>query len=172
MKIAASFLNTFGIMDAEEFLKKFSTYLLGKVFIPFVLGAGNFLLDQIVTICHEFTHADQDRKAGGLRFEWDYATSEERRAFLEADGYAAGLFIKQRYTRLPWNWPTQKQYFSSMFKKGYDIKSEKAMKNFNAQIEHSYQNLIAQDGQTTEVMKISVRYLDARVIQNRERRTV
>jgi hypothetical protein len=97
MKIIGAALEAFGVLDADDFLSRFSTYLFGRVYLPFIPGTTGVYGSELVSIVHEYGHAFQDARAGaGLEFELDYCNTAKR-AVLEAECYALGACLAIRY---------------------------------------------------------------------------
>jgi len=97
MRLVASVLHTFGILEPDEFMERFSTYLFGRVYLPFRPGTTTDPASEIITIVHEYGHAFQDKRAGkGLEFEIDYLDTKKR-AVIEAECYALGPCLSIRY---------------------------------------------------------------------------
>ncbi len=97
MKLVASILHTFGILEPDEFMERYSSYVFGRVYLPFKPTTTGQPGSEILTIVHEYGHAFQDRRAGkGLEFEIDYLDTKKR-ATIEAECYALGPCLSIRY---------------------------------------------------------------------------
>ena len=97
MRFAAWALETFGVIDGDTFLKLYSTYLFGTVYLPFKPGTRASPASELLIIAHEYGHAYQDRKAGpALEWEIDYLDTTKR-AVIEAECYAIGACMAIRY---------------------------------------------------------------------------
>lgn len=97
MRFVASALEALGVLDSYAFLQSYSTYLFGRVYLPWKPGTTGDPSREIITIAHEYGHAYQDRRAGPmLEFEIDYLDTGKR-AVLEAECYALGPCLSIRY---------------------------------------------------------------------------
>ncbi len=92
MQLVASALEEMGILDAEYFLKNFTTTLGRTIYTPYEIGVGNegALAAQLRTCVHEHQHVVQYLK-GGIRFAFEYGTDSARRAHYEADAFRCSL---------------------------------------------------------------------------------
>lgn len=100
MQFVAEALGLMKILDKDAFLKRYTTTIGDKIYIPFEIGKPNdswSLWSQITVCVHEHQHVFQDRAAGGLTFEWDYLTSTAKRAHYEAEAYRTNMVMEWRY---------------------------------------------------------------------------
>jgi len=91
MRFVADFLDTMGIMDKEDFLNGYATTFFSTIYVPFVVGEGANLWDQMSLCAHECQHVFQSRNDGPLTFATRYLTSATSRAHYEADAYRVGM---------------------------------------------------------------------------------
>lgn len=100
MRIVAEFLDLLGILDKDVFMRNCTTTIGNVIHVPFGPGfvaPGWDLFGQIRICAHEHQHIVQDRKAGGLGFEWDYITSTAKRTVYEVEAYRTGMELTWRY---------------------------------------------------------------------------
>jgi hypothetical protein len=100
MKFVADALGLMKILDKDAFLKRYTTTIGDKIYIPFTIGEPHeswSLWSQITVCVHEHQHVFQDRAAGGLSFEWNYLTSSAKRAHYEAEAYRTNMVLEWRY---------------------------------------------------------------------------
>jgi hypothetical protein len=92
MQLAATALEEMGILDAEDFLRRFTTTLGRTIYTPYEIGVGDErkLASQLRTCVHEHQHVVQYYR-GGVRFAFEYATDTARRAHYEADAHRCSL---------------------------------------------------------------------------------
>lgn len=134
MKIVAGALEAFGVLKANDFLTRFSTYIFGRVYLPFkVTDAPGAVA--IMSLAHEYGHAYQDNRAGpGLEWELDYC-DPMRRAVLEAECYAIGACLAVRY---PYSFTPAGQQVSAAdasFRSSYGSMPEQAKRRFLSELE-------------------------------------
>jgi hypothetical protein len=100
MQIVGESLDLMGIQDKDDFMKKYTTSVLGRVFTPFELGVpmeGWSLWNQIRVCPHEIRHDVQRKNNGCLGFEWDYTTNSASRASHECDALSVDMLLEWRY---------------------------------------------------------------------------
>jgi hypothetical protein len=99
MKLVAGFLDVVDIQDDEVFLKRFTTTLINRIYIPFELGVpGTYSLWGQIRLCvHEHQHIEQGQREGWIKFGGEYLTSPSRRANYEAEAF--GCDMEMQYWR-------------------------------------------------------------------------
>lgn len=105
MKAVAEVLDLLGVINQQDFMRRFTTTIGNRIYTPFEPGTPTSawsLWEQIKVGVHEHEHIRQDRAAGGLEFEWDYLTSSAKRAHYEAEAYRTAMVLDWRYQgRMP-----------------------------------------------------------------------
>lgn len=105
MKLVSEVLNLLGIVNRQDFMRRFTTTVGNRIYTPFKPGEPSpnwSLWSQIVVCVHEHHHVFQDRAAGGLGFEWSYLTNPAQRAQYEAEAYRTNMVLEWRYQgRMP-----------------------------------------------------------------------
>jgi hypothetical protein len=94
MKIAAFALGQMGIVDADTFLRSFSTTIGRRVYVPFAPGqaTAEWSLWHQVTVCvHEHQHVEQLGRDGWLKFGAKYLLSTAGRAAYETEAYLCNM---------------------------------------------------------------------------------
>lgn len=102
MKIVAEFLDIIGILNKDDFLKKYTTTIGKTIYTPFSIGfdaPGWDLFGQIRICAHEHQHVVQYTERGGIAFQWDYAVSSAKRTMYEVEAYRTGMELTWRYLR-------------------------------------------------------------------------
>lgn len=92
MQIIGWALDAMGIQDKDVFLKKFTTTLGNRIYIPFEIGVGTQkqLISQIATCVHECQHVVQYRR-NEAQFVSNYIFSDASRAHYEADALRTNM---------------------------------------------------------------------------------
>ena len=93
MRLVAWFLERIDVLDAEDFLARFTTTIGRRIYVPFTPGTpspGHSLWSQLATCVHEHQHVEQLEREG-LRFMVRYLASRSARAAYEADAYRTSL---------------------------------------------------------------------------------
>ena len=101
-QVVAELLDLLGILDKQAFLNHYTTTLGTKIYVPHSIGSnlpGWDLWGQIIICVHEHVHVVQDRKAGGLAYEWAYVTNTAARTQYEVEAYRTRMEIDWRYRR-------------------------------------------------------------------------
>ena len=102
MQLIAGALDAMGIIDTRTFLERYATTIGSQIYLPFTPGVvvgGWSLWNQVLVGVHEHQHVLQDRKAGGLEYEWDYVTSRAARTQYEVEAMRSAMEIDWRYHR-------------------------------------------------------------------------
>jgi hypothetical protein len=102
MKIIAEALGLMGILNKDAFLKSYTTTIGNMIYVPNPIGfeTTNWSLWGQILICvHEHQHIVQDKKAGGLVYEWDYLANSASRTQYEVEAYRTSMEINWRYMR-------------------------------------------------------------------------
>jgi len=93
MRLVARALEALGIQQRDEFLRRYTTTIGRRIYVPFEVGVAaseDELWNQLVVCVHEHQHVVQhDRE--GLRFELSYLGSRAARARWEAQAYRSNL---------------------------------------------------------------------------------
>ena len=100
MKAVGEVLHMLGILNKQDFLKRFTTTIGNRIYTPFEPGVPTpewQLWSQITVAVHEHHHVQQDRLAGGLAYEWNYLTNSAQRAHYEAEAYRTNMVMDWRY---------------------------------------------------------------------------
>lgn len=100
MQLVAEVLGLLGIVNKQDFLRRFTTTVGTRIYTPFDPGIPTpewSLWNQITVCVHEHHHVFQDRAAGGLGFEWAYLTNPAQRAQYEAEAYRTNMVMDWRY---------------------------------------------------------------------------
>lgn len=93
MRIIATALATMGIVDEQAFLKKYTTTLMRRIYLPFALGTSDVsYLSQVRLCAHEFQHIVQFQR-WGLDFMAKYLRSSAKRAAYECEALRAGMEV-------------------------------------------------------------------------------
>lgn len=91
MEFIGHMLAEFGVLDAEAFMRRYSTTIGTRVYLSFEPGAPTpSLLSQVCTLTHEHQHVVQFTR-GGTSFIGDYLADPNRRAALEAEALRCNL---------------------------------------------------------------------------------
>jgi hypothetical protein len=92
MQLVAHALEEMGILDAEDFLRRYATTLGRTIYLPFEIGVGGELeLGRQIRLCaHEHQHVIQYLE-GGPKFAWEYLSDSARRGYYEADALRATM---------------------------------------------------------------------------------
>ena len=94
MRLVARALALMGVMDAESFMRRFTTTIGKRIYVPFEIGVEKKswdLFDQMVICVHEHQHVEQANKEGFLRFARRYLFSKAARAGYEAEAYRCNM---------------------------------------------------------------------------------
>jgi hypothetical protein len=94
MLVAAQALRIMGILDAETFLRNYTTTIGRRIYVPFEPGRaanGWSLWDQIEVCVHEHQHVVQLDRDGWAKFCAKYLLSSASRAAYEAEAYACDM---------------------------------------------------------------------------------
>lgn len=105
MQIAARFVSQFTSIGYEDFLKKYSTTVGNRVYIPYTIGKGNHyqLFNQICTITHEARHVKDFRRNPADMGH--YLICQRKRTEIEYRAYSTYLYLYWwRYGKLPNIW--------------------------------------------------------------------
>lgn len=95
MKLVAGFLDVVDIQDDEVFMKRFTTTLGKRIYIPFELGdPSRDLWGQIRLCVHEHQHIEQGQREGWITFGGRYLTSPSFRANYEAEAYGCDMELE------------------------------------------------------------------------------
>ena len=100
-KVAATFLDTIGIINKKTFMERFSFILGSTIYLPFKPGelTENFpAQNQISAAIHEHQHLIDGNKMGKFTFNWQYVFSKSKRAILEANAYQTNIEVYHWYT--------------------------------------------------------------------------
>jgi len=92
MAAIATVLNQLNITDRDDFMKRFTTTIGTKIYVPFDVGiAGDYTLeDQVDVLVHELVHVQQ-YDANEPKFVLCYLLNEAARAEYEAQAYSADM---------------------------------------------------------------------------------
>ena len=96
MQVVAQVLGFAGIMDADDFLSKYTTTIGKRIYVPFEIGTESedwSLWDQILVCVHEHEHVEQFNREGALWFASKYLFSTAGRAAYEAESYRCDMEI-------------------------------------------------------------------------------
>ncbi len=105
MKVIAIFLSYLVSIKPEDFMKKFSTTIWDRVYVPYEIGKGNRsqLFRQICTITHESRHVYDFRKNSITPLL--YLGDKTKRTEMEFKAISTCLYLYWwRYERLPNIW--------------------------------------------------------------------
>lgn len=94
MKAVAKFLALAHIQDEAVFMRRFTTTVGRRIYIPFELGVENDYHDlwsQLATGVHEHQHIEQGDRDGWPIFTYKYLGSSSFRAGYEAEAYGCNL---------------------------------------------------------------------------------
>jgi hypothetical protein len=86
MAMVAQLLEQMGILDAEDFLARYTTTLGRSIYTPWEVGEGRNLLGQLMVGCHEHQHVHQFI-SDPINHTWRYGTDSALRAAYEADAF-------------------------------------------------------------------------------------
>jgi len=154
MKAAAKFLQTIGILDAEEFLNYYATTIGKTIYIPFEIGVENddwSLWEQISVGAHEHQHIVELNRDGWVKYNAGYALSGTKRALYEAECYRTDMEL--------WFWKTGQIRGPGGFSlKGYGL-SAAQNKTYKQYLEMSAQ-VIRRGAIVNEVSQKSIRWLN------------
>lgn len=104
MAAVAWALKTMGIMDAERFMRDFSTTLIDDIYIPFEIGDPTHtdLWSQIRLAGHEHQHVHQAKEEGTIVYTASYLGKKSGRAHWEADALLVDVELHfYQYGTLP-----------------------------------------------------------------------
>jgi len=73
MQLVGGFLDAIGILDAEDFLSRYTTTIGRTIYTPWEVGVGD-LASQMLICVHEHQHVHQYLK-GGVTFAWEEVQS-------------------------------------------------------------------------------------------------
>lgn len=92
MQLVAKTLEAMGILDAEDFLSRFTTTIGRTIYTPYEIGVGSQreIESQLRTCVHEHQHVVQYIQ-GGAKFAFEYMVDSAKRAFYEADAFRCNL---------------------------------------------------------------------------------
>ena len=94
MKAAAYALGLMGVLDAEAFLRDYTTTIGRRIYVPFEPGRdadGWSLWGQLAVCVHEHQHVEQLDRDGWLKFAGKYLLSSAGRAAYEAEAYRCDM---------------------------------------------------------------------------------
>jgi hypothetical protein len=94
MKLAAQALGLMGVLDAEAFLRDYTTTIGRRIYVPFEPGredGGWSLWGQLAVCVHEHQHVEQLDRDGWLKFAGKYLLSSAGRAAYEAEAYRCDM---------------------------------------------------------------------------------
>jgi hypothetical protein len=86
MAMVAGVLEQMGILDAEDFLARYTTTLGRSIYTPWEVGEGNNLLGQLMVGAHEHQHVHQFI-CDPIHHTWRYSSDSALRAAYEADAF-------------------------------------------------------------------------------------
>lgn len=101
MELIAGAMQLFGVDNASDFLKNFTTTIATTIYVPFEIGddsTGWSLWDQIVICAHEHEHVLQWQREG-VAFAAKYLASSGFRAAYEAEAYRSEAELSWWRTR-------------------------------------------------------------------------
>lgn len=102
MKYVGKFLGLLGIVDEEQFLKRFATTVGTTIYLPFepgVITPDWPLYAQFVVITHELEHVSQFHEEGAYRFCARYLFLKADRAHYEMDAYGCHVELARYFGR-------------------------------------------------------------------------
>ena len=94
MRLAAFALGKMGVLDPEAFMRRYTTTVGRRIYVPFEVGRPDErhdLWSQVVVCAHEHQHVEQLLRDGWLRFAGRYLLSSAARAAYEAEAYRSNL---------------------------------------------------------------------------------
>src|SRR5262249_28101861 len=97
MQVVAGVLGALGIVNREEFLRRFATTIGKRIYLPFDVGdaaQGWSLWSQVAVLTHECQYIVQYNANGPLGFSWRYLTNTAARAAFEAEAYRCQLELQ------------------------------------------------------------------------------
>jgi hypothetical protein len=104
MQLVATALSTIGVQSRDTFLKRFTTTIGDRIYMPFEVGKpgnGHDLWNQIVVCVHEHQHVIQHEREG-LLYEASYITDRAARAKWEAEAFTCNVEVHfWRYGKIP-----------------------------------------------------------------------
>lgn len=95
MRTIANMLDEMGVLDGQDFLRRYTTTLGRTIYTPFEIGVpspGYDLAAQARTCVHEHQHVQQFLE-GGPRFSLDYLTDSAHRAAYETEAMKCNLEV-------------------------------------------------------------------------------
>ena len=107
MKAIGALLEKIGVLDADEFMSRFSTTLFKDVYLSFDPGVTTMVNEglasrrrrsQVGIITHEHQHVAQMNETGALKFTTSYVADEEFRALAETEAYRATMEVHWIFT--------------------------------------------------------------------------
>src|SRR5262249_6579697 len=101
-QVVAGVLGALGIVNREDFLRRFATTIGKRIYLPFDVGdaaQGWSLWGQVMVLTHECQHIVQYNANGPLGFSWRYLTNTAARAAFEAEAYRCQLELQWWRTR-------------------------------------------------------------------------
>lgn len=97
MRLVAHALNAMGVLDAGDFLERFTTTIGRTIYVPFEVGVAterHTLWRQVVICVHEHVHIDQLDREGEVAFSLRYLLDPEARATYEAEAMRANVELR------------------------------------------------------------------------------
>lgn len=159
MKLVAGLLNLIDIQDDDVFMKRFTTTLGNRIYIPFEIGVPGIydLWDQICVCVHEHQHIVQGQREGWMTFGSRYLVSPSYRANYEAEAYGCNMELEFWHAGAGFN-----PYL-------YGIRRVEGLKNYGCKPEHIEQakqtinlraNLLTLGGVENETTQCALAWLN------------
>jgi hypothetical protein len=105
MAIVAAFLDRFGVVQRDDFMRHFTTTIGKNIYTPFTVGEPDpdwTPFGQMVVCVHEHQHIGQAMSLGFAKFATEYLAKTSRRTAFECDAYACDLqMLHWRYGVIP-----------------------------------------------------------------------
>jgi len=105
MRLVAAVLARMGIVDRREFMRRYTTTIGKRIYVPFDIGNSDARYDlwgQITVCVHEHQHVEQLLRDGWLKFMGRYLLSSAARATYEAEALRSNLELTfWRFGRIP-----------------------------------------------------------------------
>jgi hypothetical protein len=96
MEEVAKALDQMGVLDAERFLREYTTTIGHTIYAPFIVGEDSITsLEAQLRICvHEHQHVVQFDREGAAVFAAGYLLSSSKRAVYEAEAFRCNMEIE------------------------------------------------------------------------------